>query len=50
MPPIVTAVLGAFGVTPAAAIVAALVAIATMMGIMQARGAMAPRVPLPKPR
>jgi MFS transporter, DHA1 family, tetracycline resistance protein len=50
MPPIVTAVLGAFGVAPAAAIVAALVGIATVMGIVQARGAMAPRVPLPKPR
>lgn len=39
MPPIVTAVLGAFGVTPASAIIAALVAIATVMGLMQARGA-----------
>jgi multidrug resistance protein len=38
MPPVVTGVLGAFGVAPAAAIVTALVAIATVLGIVQTRG------------
>jgi DHA1 family tetracycline resistance protein-like MFS transporter len=38
MPPIVTGVLGAFGVGPAAAIVTALVGIATVLGVVQTRG------------
>ncbi len=37
MPPVVTGVLGAFGVAPAAAIITALVALATVLGIVQAR-------------
>jgi len=37
MPPVVTGVLGAFGVTPAAAIIAALVGTALVMGLIQAR-------------
>jgi MFS transporter, DHA1 family, tetracycline resistance protein len=37
MPPIVTGVLGAFGVAPAASIIAALVAAALVMGLIQAR-------------
>jgi DHA1 family tetracycline resistance protein-like MFS transporter len=43
MPPIVTGVLGAFGVPPAAAIVGSLVAIALVMGLVQARR----KTPLP---
>ncbi|GAC1582246.1 MAG: tetracycline resistance MFS efflux pump [Candidatus Elarobacter sp.] len=39
MPPIVTGVLGAFGVVPAAAIIAGLVAAALALGIVQARRA-----------
>jgi len=39
MPPIATGVLGAFGVTPAAAIIAGLVAAALALGIVQARRA-----------
>ena len=39
MPPLVTGVLGAYGVAPASAIVASLVAIATVMGIVQTRSA-----------
>jgi DHA1 family tetracycline resistance protein-like MFS transporter len=39
MPPVVTGVLGAFGVAPAAAIVTALVAGAFVMGVFQARRA-----------
>jgi DHA1 family tetracycline resistance protein-like MFS transporter len=42
MPPVTTAVLGAFGVPPAATIVAALLALATALGLVQARNA-APR-------
>ncbi len=38
MPPIVTWVLGAFGVPPAAGIIAALVALALVFGLLQARG------------
>jgi MFS transporter, DHA1 family, tetracycline resistance protein len=49
MPPIVTGVLGALGVTPAAAIITALVAIATVMGIVQARGAARSRGSTPAP-
>ncbi len=45
MPPIVTGVLGAFGVGPAAAIVTALVGIATVLGVVQTRT----KVTLPKP-
>jgi DHA1 family tetracycline resistance protein-like MFS transporter len=37
MPPIVTGVLGAYGVTPASAIIVALLAVATVMGVVQAR-------------
>ncbi len=37
MPPVTTAVLGAFGVGPAVTIVATLVGVATLMGITQAR-------------
>lgn len=37
MPPIVTGVLGAFGVAPAASIIAALVAVALVMGVVQTR-------------
>jgi DHA1 family tetracycline resistance protein-like MFS transporter len=39
MPPIVTGVLGAFGVAPAASIIAALVAVALVMGVVQTRQA-----------
>jgi DHA1 family tetracycline resistance protein-like MFS transporter len=39
MPPVVTGVLGAYGVAPAAAIITALVAGALVMGILQARRA-----------
>lgn len=39
MPPIVTGILGAFGVNPAAAILVALVALAFVMGVVQARRA-----------
>jgi MFS transporter, DHA1 family, tetracycline resistance protein len=39
MPPVVTAVLGAYGVPPAAAIMIALVAVAFVMGLAQARAA-----------
>jgi MFS family permease len=39
MPPIVTGVLGAFGVAPAAAIIAGLVAVALALGIVQTRRA-----------
>jgi DHA1 family tetracycline resistance protein-like MFS transporter len=39
MPPIVTAVLGAFGVAPAAAIVTGLVAVALVIGLVQTRQA-----------
>jgi MFS family permease len=39
MPPIVTGVLGAFGVAPAAAIVTALVAVALVIGLVQSRQA-----------
>jgi hypothetical protein len=39
MPPVTTAVLGAFGVPPAATIVAALLALATALGLVQARNA-----------
>jgi len=39
MPPVVTGVLGAFGVAPAAAIVTALVSGAFVMGVLQARRA-----------
>jgi hypothetical protein len=39
MPPIATGVLGAFGVTPTAAIIAGLVAAALALGIVQARRA-----------
>ena len=42
MPPIVTAVLGAFGVVPAAAIMISLVALALVMGVVQARRARPP--------
>jgi MFS transporter, DHA1 family, tetracycline resistance protein len=45
MPPVVTAVLGAYGVPPAAAIMIALVAVAFVMGLAQARAA-GPRRPL----
>jgi DHA1 family tetracycline resistance protein-like MFS transporter len=38
MPPVVTGVLGAFGVPPAAAIMVSLVAVALLMGLVQARG------------
>ena len=44
MPPVVTGVLGAFGVAPAAAIVTALVGAATVLGLVQTRN----RVLLPK--
>ncbi|HYZ16586.1 MAG TPA: MFS transporter [Candidatus Acidoferrum sp.] len=50
MPPVVTAVLGAFGVAPAVAIVTVLVAIATAMGVLQARGAIPPGAAVPKPQ
>jgi MFS transporter, DHA1 family, tetracycline resistance protein len=43
MPPVVTAVLGAYGVPPAAAIMIALVAVAFVMGLAQARAAGPPR-------
>ncbi|MBV9408993.1 MAG: hypothetical protein JO164_09215 [Candidatus Eremiobacteraeota bacterium] len=39
MPPIVTGVLGMFGVAPAAAIMVTLVVVALIMGLVQARGA-----------
>jgi multidrug resistance protein len=39
MPPVVTGVLGAFGVVPAAAIVTTLVAVALVLGLVQTRGA-----------
>ncbi len=42
MPPIVTGVFGAFGVPPADAIVAGLVALALALGLVQARAATAP--------
>jgi DHA1 family tetracycline resistance protein-like MFS transporter len=42
MPPIVTGILGAFGVTPAAAIMIALVSLALVIGVLQARRAGAP--------
>ncbi|MDB5070506.1 MAG: Tetracycline-efflux transporter [Candidatus Eremiobacteraeota bacterium] len=41
MPPIVTGVLGAFGVAPAAAIMIGLVSLAFVMGLLQARNASA---------
>jgi DHA1 family tetracycline resistance protein-like MFS transporter len=44
MPPVVTAVLGAFGVAPAAAIMISLVALALAMGVVQARRAGTPGV------
>jgi len=42
MPPIVTGVLGAFGVTPAAAIMIGLVSLALVIGVVQARRAAPP--------
>jgi hypothetical protein len=39
MPPIVTGVLGAFGVAPAAAIIAGLVTVALALGVIQTRRA-----------
>ncbi len=43
MPPVVTGVLGAFGVAPAAAIITALVGLAALLGIVQTRnGPLAP--------
>jgi len=42
MPPIVTGVLGMFGVAPAAAIMVTLVVVALVMGLLQARGAAEP--------
>ena len=44
MPPIVTGILGAFGVTPAAAIIFGLAAAALVMGIVQARRVAAARL------
>jgi DHA1 family tetracycline resistance protein-like MFS transporter len=46
MPPLTTAVLGTFGVTPADAIVVGLLALALAIGLLQARGA---RLPVPTP-
>ena len=46
MPPIVTGVLGAFGVNPAAVIVIGLVSLALVMGIVQARRAAGPAGPV----
>jgi hypothetical protein len=39
MPPIVTGVLGAFGVAPAAAIIAGMVTVALALGVIQTRRA-----------
>ena len=39
MPPIVTGVLGAYGVAPAAAIMIGLVSLAFVLGLLQARNA-----------